>query len=131
MNLPTANGNESPMRIQKLIVSGAAALAIGGATMDAVHAATIVYDPANYAQAVQQLAQMTQQLAIMRQQYQQLLQTYQAVSHLPQNVLNTLGQQLNVDQFRNTLPAQSNVLGALMDGTNLGTGSLAAAHKGI
>lgn len=118
------------MRIQKLIVSGAAALAIGGPTMGAAHAATIVYDPANFAQAVQQLAQMTQQLAIMRQQYQQLLQTYQAISHLPQNVLNTLGQQLNVDQFRNTLPAQSNVLGALMDGTNLGTGSLAAAAQG-
>lgn len=117
------------MKTRQLFQAGAAALTLVGAMTAPAHALDIVYDPSNYAQAVQQVTQLTQQLTVMQQQYQQLMQTYQAIAHLPQNALNDLGRQLNVNQFRNALPAQSGVLGAVMSGQGLGPGSLGEAAQ--
>ncbi|WP_169054776.1 type IV secretion system protein [Azospirillum sp. TSA2s] len=94
------------------------------------HAQLAVIDPANLAQAVQQVQQMAQQLQAMQQQYQQLQQTYQAIAHAPSSPLTELGQQLNVEAFRNALPAQSNVLGSVMEGRALGPGAFGSAAQG-
>lgn len=118
------------MTLRRVILAGAAALTIGGAVIGPAHAYKLVYDPSNYAQAVEQVAQLIQQLQVMQQQYEQLMQTYQAIAHLPQTALNQLGQRLNVDQFRNALPSQSSVLGSVMNGTALGSGSFGSAAQG-
>ena len=89
-----------------------------------------VFDVTNLARNIQQVQQLAQQLQVMQQQYQQLLTTYQAVAHAPSDALNQLGRQLNVDPFRNALPAQSTVLGSVMNGTALGPGGLGAAAQG-
>lgn len=117
------------MKTRQLFQAGAAALILSSAAAPPAQALDIVYDPSNYAQAVQQVTQLTQQLTVMQQQYQQLMQTYQAIAHLPQGVLNDLGRQLNVNQFRNALPTQSSVLGAVMNGQGLGPGSLGEAAQ--
>lgn len=112
----------------------AAALAFCGAVAGDVHAQVVVTDPGNTAQAIEQVVQMVKQLAVMKQQYEQLMQTYQAIAHLPSAALNQLGRQLDVDRLRNALPAQSSVLGAVLDGTadlGTGTGGLGAAAKGF
>jgi type IV secretion system protein VirB5 len=49
---------------------------------------------------------------------------------VPSNAVNQLGQQLNVDQFRNALPSQSNVLGSVMNGTTLGSDNLGSTAQG-
>lgn len=117
------------MKSRQLIQAGAVALTISGAATIPAHALDIVYDPSNYAQAVQQVTQLAQQLTVMQQQYQQLMQTYQAIAHLPQSALNDLGRQLNTSQFRNALPAQSDVLGSVMNGQGLGPGNLGQAAQ--
>ena len=116
--------------MRKSILAGAAALAIYGTVPGAAQAQWVVTDPGNTAQAVEQVVQMVKQLAVMRQQYDQLMQTYQAISHAPQGVLNQLGEKLNVDQFRNALPSQSSALGAVMNGSDLGTGNFGTAASG-
>ena len=117
------------MTMRKHILAGAAALALCVTTAPA-QAQRLVHDPWNTAQAVQQVAHLSQQIHVMQQQYQQLMQTYQAISHLPQNALNQVGRELNVNQFRNALPSQSSALGAVMNGSGLGTGNLGAAAQG-
>jgi type IV secretion system protein VirB5 len=111
------------------ILSGLTALALGMASVGTAQAQWITFDPTNYVQAVQQVVQLTQQLQVMRQQYQQLMQTYQAISHLPDDVLRQLGQQLNIDQFRNVLPSQSSLLASMMNGTGLGSGNLESVAR--
>lgn len=115
---------------RKFLGAGATALAALALAPGLAQAQRIVYDPSNYAQAVQQVTQLTEQLAVLRQQYQQLQQTYAAIAHLPQNALNGLSQRLNISQFRNALPAQSSVLAAVMNGSDLGMGTLASAAQG-
>lgn len=115
--------------MHKLLQAGMVMAALGAMLPGAVQAQRIVYDPAIYGQALQQVTQLSQQLAVMQQQYQQLMQTYQAIAHLPQTELNQLGQQLNVATLRNALPAQSTVLGTIMNGSSAGTGNLAAATQ--
>jgi type IV secretion system protein VirB5 len=121
---------EMTMTTRTFILGGVAALTIFAGSLSPAQAQLVVYDPANYLQAVQQVTQLTQQLTVIRQQYQQLQQTYQAIAHLPQNTLNDLGRQLNVDQFRNALPNKSNILGSVMNGAGLGTGNLGLAAQG-
>ncbi|PWC40951.1 type IV secretion system protein [Azospirillum sp. TSO35-2] len=89
-----------------------------------------VLDVTNLARNIEQVQQLAQQLQVMQQQYQQLLNTYQAVAHAPSDALNQLGRQLNVDPFRNALPAQSGALGSVMNGTTLGPGTLGAVAQG-
>ena len=62
------------------------------------------------------IAQMYQQLQSMAQQYAQLQQTYRAIAHLPANVTNQIGQQLN--QFRNPLPSSATT-GNMLNGSAL------------
>ena len=107
---------------------GATALALVLATTPAA-AQEAVIDMSNLAQARAQVQQLVQQLRMMQQQYQQLVQTYQAVAHLPQAAVRELGQQLNIDQFRNALPTQSGTLSSVMNGTGLGTGPFAATAQ--
>lgn len=90
-------------------------VALGVAGMPA-RAQWTVIDPSNLAQAVEQVRQLQSQLQMMQQQYQQLQQTYQAISHLPQDALNQLGQQLNVDRLRSVLPDVSSVTGMMNGG---------------
>lgn len=116
-------------RLALIPVALAAAL-ITAAPAQPAHAQLAVIDPANLAQAVQQVQQMAQQLQMMQQQYQQLQQTYQAVAHAPSDALTELGRQLNVDALRNALPAQSGELGAVMTGTSLGPGGFGSAAQG-
>lgn len=115
--------------MRRHILSGLAALSLGMAPLGAARAQWITFDPTNYVQAVQQVVQLTQQLQVMRQQYQQLMQTYQAISHLPDDALRQLGQQLNIDQFRNVLPSQSSLLASMMNGTGLGNGNLGSVAR--
>lgn len=120
------------MTIHRIILTGTAALVLGLAATGPAQAQVRVYDLANYLQSVEQVTHLTQQLTVMRQQYQQLQQTYAAMAHLPQSAVNDLGRQLNVNQFRNALPAQSRVLGAVMNGAGLegvDSGSLAASAQ--
>jgi type IV secretion system protein VirB5 len=98
----------------------------------AARAQMAVFDGANFAntarsvvQGAQQVQQLTQQLATLQQQYSQLVQTYQAISHLPQQELAQLGQQLNVSEFRTPLPTTSGTIGNVLGGTGLSSlGSL-------
>lgn len=115
---------------RKFILTGVAALTICSAAISPAQAQFLVYDPAIFLQAIEQVTQLTQQLAVLRQQYQQLQKTYAAIAHSPLADLNALGQQLNVNQFRNALPSQSNVLGAVMNGSGLGPGNLGSAAQG-
>jgi type IV secretion system protein VirB5 len=126
----TTGKREEGTDMRKLIMAGVSALTICGAVTGPAHAQWTVIDPSNLAQAVQQVQQLQQQLQVMQQQYQQLIQTYQAIAHVPSNAVNQLGQQLNVDQFRNALPSQSNVLGSVMNGTTLGSGNLGSTAQG-
>lgn len=70
-------------------------------------------------QTAQQIQQLTQQLSVMQQQYAQLIQTYQAIAHLPDEALQQLVGQLNVQQFRTPLPSSGSLVGGLMNGTGL------------
>ena len=110
-------------------------VALAGALIAALHASPAraqlaVIDPANLAQAVQQVQQMTQQLQAMQQQYQQLQQTYQAIAHAPSEALTELGRQLNAETLRNALPAESGALGAVLEGNALGSGAFGRAAQG-
>ena len=80
--------------MRRLIVLGTTALALVSGSI--AQAALPVVD-------FGAIAQMYQQLQSMAQQYAQLQQTYRAIAHLPANVTNQIGQQLN--QFRNPLPS--------------------------
>jgi len=111
-----------------LILATAAALAAASTALPA-RAQHQVIDTSNLARNIQQIQQLTQQLQVMQRQYQQLLNTYQAVAHAPADALNQLGRQFDVDRFRNALPP-SGVLGPVMNGTALGSGSLASAAQG-
>lgn len=112
-------------------LAGVAALAVGVAAGAPAQAQWEVIDPANLAQAIEQVAQLAQQLETLQQQYEQLLRTYQAIAHLPDAALNELGRQLDVDRLRNVLPGSSGVLGAVLDGSGgLGPGDLGAVARG-
>lgn len=116
--------------MRKTLLSGAAALAFCAGLCAPAQAQWLVTDPWNTAQAVEQVRQAVAQLQVMQQQYQQLQQQYQAIAHLPNQGLQQLGQQFNVSQFRNALPAQSSVLGTVMNGTALGGGAFGSAAQG-
>jgi type IV secretion system protein VirB5 len=114
------------MKIRRVILAGAAALAIAGATAEPASAqfgGQFVIDLRAIAQAKLQVDQL-------RQQFAQLQQTYAAIAHLPQNELNKLAQQLNVQQFRNPLNMPSLDVGAIMNGSGIGSGSVGSAAQG-
>ena len=46
---------------------------------------------------------------------------YGSVAHLPDGALSQLGQQMNVPQFRNPLPTANGAIGALINGSNMGS----------
>lgn len=115
--------------MRKYLLSGAAVLSICMAAAPAPAQWTVI-DPSNLAQAVQQVKELQTQIQVMQQQYQQMMQTAQAVSHLPQDALNQLGQQLSVPQFRNPLASSSTDISAIMNGSGLGSGQLGAAAQG-
>lgn len=123
--------------MRKHVLAGAAALAMAGAIAAPAHAQWTVIDPANLAQAIEQVRQLVQQLQLLQQQllaleqqYAQLVRTYQAVAHLPDRALNDLGRQLDVDRLRNVLPNASEVLDAVMSGAGIGPGGLGAVVRG-
>lgn len=113
------------MKMRRMILASVAALAIvtAGTGPASAQIGTHVIDLRAIAQAKLQLDQL-------RQQYAQLQQTYAAIAHLPQNELRQLGQELNVDQFRNPLGTSSVDVGAIMSGSGLGSGSLGTAAQG-
>jgi len=117
------------MKIRKLILAGAAAVSLVAASGPAMAQWTVI-DPSNLAQAVQQVKQLTQQIQVMQHQYQTMMQQYQAIAHLPQSALNQLQSQLNVPQFRNPLAAKAPDVGAIMNGSGIGSGSLGSAAQG-
>jgi type IV secretion system protein VirB5 len=61
------------------------------------------------------LVQLKSQIDQMKAQYQQLQKTYNAISHAPNAAVQGLGQQMNVDQFRNALPS-TGAVGGMMGG---------------
>lgn len=111
------------MKIRRMIMAGVAALAIVTTGVGPATAQMAVVD-------AKAILQAKAQLDNLRQQYAQLQQTYAAIAHLPQSELNKLGQQLNVQQFRNPLGATSVDIGAIMRGQGLGSGSLGTAAQG-
>jgi type IV secretion system protein VirB5 len=114
------------MKIRRVILAGAAALAIAGATAEPASAqfgGQFVIDLRAIAQAKLQVDQL-------RQQFAQLQQTYAAIAHLPQNELNRLAQQLNVQQFRNPLNMPSIDVGSIMNGSGIGSGAVGSAAQG-
>ena len=104
--------------MRKLLLAGAMALAIGAGAAPA-HAQWTVIDPSNLAQAVEQVRQLQQQYQTLQQQLQTAQQTYESVTHAPDNALRDLGQQFNVDQFRNALPNTQSITN-MMDGQAIG-----------
>jgi type IV secretion system protein VirB5 len=123
--------------MRRHILAGAAALAMAGVVAAPVRAQWTVIDPANLAQAIEQVRQLVQQLQLLQQQllvleqqYAQLVRSYEAIAHLPDRALNELGRQLDVDRLRNVLPDASEVLGAVISGVGLGPGELGAVVRG-
>ena len=110
-------------REKKAVISGTAwMLCLGGpawAQIPVTDAANLANTTRQVVQGVQQIQQLTQQLSVMQQQYSQLIQTYQALSHLPDEALQQLAAQLNVQQFRTPLPSSGSLVGGLMNGTGL------------
>ena len=110
-------------REKRTVISGAAwMLCLGGpawAQIPVTDAANLANTTRQVVQGVQQIQQLTQQLSVMQQQYSQLIQTYQALSHLPDEALQQLAAQLNVQQFRTPLPSSGSLVGGLMNGTGL------------
>jgi type IV secretion system protein VirB5 len=114
------------MKIRRVVLASVAALAIIGTGAEPAAAqfgGQFVIDLRAIAQAKLQLTQLQQQFA-------QLQQTYAAIAHLPQNELNKLAQQLNVQQFRNPLNMPSVNVGAIMNGSGIGSGSVGTAAQG-
>lgn len=108
--------------LSKRQLIAASVLALGGLVGSPTQAQQVVVDPSNLAQAIRQVYQLQQQIMVMQQQYAQLQQTYRAISHSPSSAINHLGRQLNVEQFRNALPASSDTMGSVLYGAPLATG---------
>ena len=111
------------MKFRRMMLAGAAALAIVGTGSGPATAQMAVID-------AKAIIQAKAQLDSLRQQYAQLQQTYAAIAHLPQSALRQLGQELNVNQFRNPLGTSSVDVGAIMSGSGIGSGSLGTAAQG-
>lgn len=107
------------MKMRRWILTGAAALAIGVGAGPAM-ADLPVIDVGAIAQAVETIKRLEAQLA-------QLQQTYAAIAHLPQDELNRLGSQLQ--QFRNPLGSSSADIGAIMNGSGIGSGALGSTAQ--
>ncbi len=117
------------MRMRRYILASAAALAIVSSGVGPAYAQFAVIDVKAIAQAIQQLQQLQQQYQVLQQQYAQMIQQYQAIAHLPQSALNQLGSQLNVPQFRNPLSSSSSDIGAIMNGSGIGSGTLGSTAQ--
>lgn len=116
---------------RRITAATIAVLAVGAGLTGPARAQWEVIDPANLAQAIEQVAQLAQQLETLQQQYEQLLRTYEALAHLPDEALRELARQLDVDRLRNVLPGSSGVLGGVLDGSGgLGPGDLGAVARG-
>jgi type II secretory pathway pseudopilin PulG len=102
--------------MRRLVLTGMVALSIVGATAPAL-AQWAVFDSSNYAQALEQVKTLQQQYQTLQQQLQTAQQTYQSVTHLPENMLNELGQQFNTQQLRNVLPGSSSITNMLNGST--------------
>jgi type IV secretion system protein VirB5 len=111
------------MKVRRVILAGAAALALTGAGAGPASAQMSVVD-------VKAIVQAKAQIDQLRQQYAQLHQTYSAIAHLPQSALNQLGQRFNTSQFRNPLGTSSVDVGAIMNGTGIGSGTLGSVARG-
>ena len=93
-------------------------------------AAMVVIDPKAIAEEKAQGEQLAHQLETLKNQYQEMQQTANAVSHLPQDALNQLGQQLNVPELRNPLASSAPDISSIMNGSGLGSGQLGTAAQG-
>lgn len=69
---------------------------------------------------VARVKQVVDQIATLKSQLQQIENVYASVAHMPDAALSQLGQQLNVDRFRNPLPTTSGALGGMLNGSLLG-----------
>ncbi len=100
--------------MRKRILVGAMALAISAGAVPA-HAqfGGVVYDPSNYAQALEQVRQLQQQYQTLQQSLQTAKQTLDSVQHLPDQALNEVSRNLSADRLRNALPSGSDVQGML------------------
>ncbi len=116
------------LRTRRWAFAGVAALALAAGVP--AMAAMVVIDPKAIAEAKEQVDQLGQQLETLKNQYQEMQQTANAVSHLPQDALNQLGQQLNVPELRNPLASSSLDISSIMNGSGIGSGQLGAAAQG-
>lgn len=107
------------MKMRKMIVAGASALAMLVAGATSAGAQMTVYDPSNFAQALKQVTELRKQYQTLQDQLKTANQTLDSVRHLPNQAVNEIGRQLNVDQFRNALPSVPNV-NAMLNGQALG-----------
>jgi len=96
--------------MRKSILAGVSALVLCvAAPASAQLGGGIVYDPSNYAQALEQVRQLQQQYAKMQEQLATAKSTLDSVSHLPDQTLNQLGQQFNKPELRQALPTGTGV----------------------
>lgn len=106
--------------MHKSILAGVSALVICVMVSPAsAQLGSFVYDPSNYAQALNQVRELQKQYQTLQQSLQTAKSTLDSVKHLPDRAVNDLGQQLNVDQFRNALPSAPNV-NTMLNGQALG-----------
>ncbi|WP_234422626.1 type IV secretion system protein [Sphingomonas aurantiaca] len=95
--------------MRKSILAGVSALVLCVAAPASAQFGGVVYDPSNYAQALEQVRQLQQQYAKMQEQLQTAKSTLDSVSHLPDQALNQIGQQFNTQQLRQALPTGDGV----------------------
>lgn len=95
--------------MRKSILAGVSALVFCVAVPASAQFGGMVYDPSNYAQAVEQVRQLQQQYAKMQEQLQTAKSTLDSVSHAPDQALNQLGQSFNTQQLRQALPTGDGV----------------------
>lgn len=62
------------------------------------------------------IQQVAQQITTMKSQLMQLENVYGSVAHMPAEALAMLGQQLNIQQFRNPLPTENGVINSIISG---------------
>ena len=111
--------------MRRLLKAGVCILALssGGEAQAQFVCANCTTEFTEIAREAARIKQVVDQIQTLRSQLQQLQNVYASITHLPDEALSQLGQQLNVPQFRNPLPSATGAIGGIINGTG-GMGSL-------
>ena len=100
---------------------GVLALSVAGPARAQIVCANCTDEITEVAREAARIQQVIQQINYLKSQLTQMENIYGSVAHLPDGALSQLGQQMNVPQFRNPLPTATGAIGALMNGSNMGS----------